>query len=156
MRSLLPTASLRRSFHPSSRWCASVSRMSQALRTTSAPRLTSSSDRWHALTPSWRRSLSSKPWRPIVAQPPPDERAVLARFSGFGDSSFEPAFRLSAHRPEDNPWVERGHRLRSLVDDGEWQSLERSRLNAFFTSPDPIGAIWDGLLALRLGDISAP
>ena len=31
----------------------------------------------------------------------PDERAVLARFSGFGDSTFEPAFRLSAHRPED-------------------------------------------------------
>ncbi len=48
----------------------------------------------------------------------PDERAVLARFSGFGDSTFEPAFRLSAHRPEDQPWVERGHRLRSLVDDG--------------------------------------
>ena len=86
----------------------------------------------------------------------PDERAVLARFSGFGDSTFEPAFRLSAHRPEDQPWVERGHRLRSLVDDGEWQSLERSRLNAFFTSPDVIGAIWDGLLALGLGDLSAP
>src|SRR5258708_9610183 len=47
-------------------------------------------------------------------------------------------------------------RLRSLVDDGEWQSLERSRLNAFFTSPDVIGAIWDGLLALGLGVLSAP
>jgi len=57
----------------------------------------------------------------------PDDRAVLARFSGFGDSTFEPAFRLSAQRPEDNVWVERGQRLRSLVDDGEWQSLERSR-----------------------------
>jgi hypothetical protein len=56
----------------------------------------------------------------------PDERAVLARFSGFGDSTFEPAFRLSAHRAEDNAWVERGQCLRSLVDDGEWQSLERS------------------------------
>src|SRR5438094_96704 len=44
----------------------------------------------------------------------PEERAVLARFSGFGDSTFEPAFRPSAHRPEDHPWVERGHRLRSL------------------------------------------
>ena len=40
------------------------------------------------------------------------------------------------------------------MDDGEWQSLERSRLNAFFTSPDVIGAIWDGLLALGLGDLS--
>jgi hypothetical protein len=50
-----------------------------------------------------------------------EERAVLARFSGFGDSTFEPAFRLSAHRPEDQPWVERGHRLR-LGHRGEWQS----------------------------------
>src|SRR6266536_4457780 len=85
-----------------------------------------------------------------------DDRAVLARFSGFGDSTFEPAFRLSAHRPEDQPWVERGQRLRSLLDDGEWQSLERSRLNAFFTSPDVIVAVWDGLLALGLGSLPAP
>ncbi len=86
----------------------------------------------------------------------PEEREVLARFSGFGDSSFEPAFRFSAHRPEDHAWVERGQRLRSLVDDAEWQSIERSRLNAFFTSPDVIAAIWDGLLALGLGSVPAP
>ena len=34
------------------------------------------------------------------------------------------------------------------MDDAEWQSLERSRLNAFVTSPDGIGAFWAGLLAL--------
>src|SRR5579859_459038 len=71
----------------------------------------------------------------------PEDRSVLARFSGFGDSTFEPAFRLSAHRLEDTAWVERGQRLRSMLNDGEWQSLERSRLNAFFTSPDVIAAI---------------
>ena len=27
----------------------------------------------------------------------PEERAVLAYFNGFGDSAFEPAFRLIAH-----------------------------------------------------------
>ncbi len=86
----------------------------------------------------------------------PEERAVLARFSGFGDSAFEPAFRLSAHRTEEQAWVERGQRLRSLVDDAEWQSLERSRLNAFFTSPEVIEAIWEGLLALGLGNLPAP
>ena len=86
----------------------------------------------------------------------PEERSVLARFSGFGDSAFEPAFRLSAHRIEQQAWVERGQRLRALVDDAEWLSLERSRLNAFFTSPDVIGAIWEGLLALGLGNLAAP
>ncbi len=86
----------------------------------------------------------------------PEERAALARFSGFGDSAFEPAFRLSAHRPEEQAWAERGQRLRSLVSDTEWQALERSRLNAFFTSPDVIAAMWDGLLALGLGDLATP
>jgi hypothetical protein len=42
------------------------------------------------------------------------------------------------------------------LDDAEWQSVERSRLNAFFTSPDVITAIWDGLLALGVGSLSAP
>ncbi len=86
----------------------------------------------------------------------PEERAVLARFSGFGDTAFEAAFRLSAHRPEDTIWVQRGQRLRVLVTEAEWQSLERSRLNAFFTSPDVIAAMWDGLLALGLGSLAAP
>ena len=85
-----------------------------------------------------------------------EERTILARFSGFGDSTFEPAFRLSALRTEDHAWVERGQRLRSLLDDAEWQSVERSRLNAFFTSPDVITAIWDGLLALGLESLPAP
>jgi hypothetical protein len=80
-----------------------------------------------------------------------EDRALLARFSGFGDSTFEPAFRLSAHRLEDNAWVERGQRLRSMVNDGKWQSLERSRLNAFFTSPDVIAAMWEGCLRWASG-----
>ena len=100
-RRLPPTASWRRSFHPSSRSRASDSQTSQALRTTSARRLTSSSDRWLASRPTLRRSSSSRHWRPRAGPATPDERAVLARFSGFGDSTFEPAFRLSAHRPED-------------------------------------------------------
>jgi N-6 DNA methylase len=67
-----------------------------------------------------------------------------------------PAFRLSAHRAEERIWVERGQRLRSLVTDTEWESLERSRLNAFFTSPDVVEAIWNGLLTLGLGDLTNP
>lgn len=41
-------------------------------------------------------------------QASPEEQRVLARFSGFGDSTFEPAFRLTPLRKEDQPWVERG------------------------------------------------
>src|SRR5205814_2118665 len=85
-----------------------------------------------------------------------DHRAVLARFSGFGDATFEPAFRLSAYRAEEWIWVERGQRLRALVTHTESESLERSRLNAFFTSPDVVEAIWEGLLTLGLGDLADP
>jgi hypothetical protein len=51
IRRLPPTTSLRRSFRPSGSWCASISQMKHALRTTSARRLTSSSDRWRASRP---------------------------------------------------------------------------------------------------------
>jgi hypothetical protein len=42
------------------------------------------------------------------------------------------------------------------VDDEEWQSLERSRLNAFFTTADVIEPIWEGLLALGLSNLPNP
>jgi hypothetical protein len=81
---------------------------------------------------------------------------VLARFSDFGGSTFEPSFRLTSMRKEDQPWVERGQRLRELVNDSERESLQRSRLNAFFTTADLIGAIWDGLVRLGVGDLPDP
>src|SRR5262249_5484462 len=72
-----------------------------------------------------------------AGRPPTDEeRSLLARFSGFGDSVFEPAFRLSARRKDEQVWVQRGQRLREIVTEREWESLQRSRLNAFFTTPD--------------------
>ena len=59
--------------------------------------------------------------------PTQEERTLLARFSGFGDSVFEPAFRLNARRKDEQVWVERGHRLRDLVIEHEWESLESAR-----------------------------
>jgi hypothetical protein len=85
-----------------------------------------------------------------------EERSLLARFSGFGDSTFEPAFRLSGRRKDEQVWVERGHRLRNLVTERESESLQRSRLNAFFTAPAVIEATWQGLQTLGLGDLQAP
>jgi hypothetical protein len=73
------------------------------------------------------------------------ERSLLARFSGFGNSTFEPAFRLSARRKDEQVWVDRGHRLRQIVAEHEWESLQRSRLNAFFTTAEVIAAMWQGL-----------
>src|SRR5579859_4644519 len=52
--------------------------------------------------------------------------------------------------------MERGQRLRALVTDTEWESLERSRLNAFFTSPDVVEAIWEGLMTVGFGDLTHP
>ena len=36
------------------------------------------------------------------------------------------------------------------------QALQRSRLNAFFTTAVLIGAIWDGLVKLGVGDLPDP
>jgi hypothetical protein len=88
--------------------------------------------------------------------PTEGERSLLARFSGFGDSTFEPAFRLSARRKDEQVWVDRGQRLREIVTEHEWESLQRSRLNAFFTTAEVIAAMWQGLEALGLDTLAAP
>ncbi|MBV9898067.1 MAG: DEAD/DEAH box helicase family protein [Chloroflexi bacterium] len=88
--------------------------------------------------------------------PTEGERSLLARFSGFGDSTFEPAFRLIARRKDEQVWVDRGHRLREIVAEHEWESLQRSRLNAFFTTAEVIAAMWQGLGALGLHTFAAP
>jgi hypothetical protein len=89
-------------------------------------------------------------------RPSAEERSTLARFSGFGDSAFEPAFRLAGHRAQEQPWVERGQRLRDLVDEDEWRWLERSHLNSFFTSADIISGVWEGLSTMGLSAIPEP
>ena len=84
----------------------------------------------------------------------PEEQAVLARYSGFGDSAFEDAF--SGRSRADRNWQARGEELRKLVSEDEYHSIERSRLNAFYTTPEVVSAMWQGLEEMGAGDLTNP
>ena len=81
----------------------------------------------------------------------PAERAVLAKYSGFGDSAFGQGF--SHYRPNEPAWRERKETLRELVTGEEYDAIRRSRLNAFYTTPEVVKAMWDGLKDMGAGDI---
>jgi N12 class adenine-specific DNA methylase len=87
-------------------------------------------------------------------QATPPEQATLAKYSGFGDGAFNTAF--SGHARGDDAWRQRGNKLRELLTEDEYQSIERSRLNAFYTSPEVIKATWTALERLGAGNIAAP
>ena len=72
----------------------------------------------------------------------PAEQSVLAKYAGFGDSAFEQAF---ARFTRDNAWKERGEQLRELVTPEEFTAIERSRQNAFYTTPEIIKSMWTAL-----------
>ena len=81
----------------------------------------------------------------------PAERAVLAKYAGFGDSAFGQGF--SHYRPNEPAWRERKETLRELVTGEEYDAIRRSRLNAFYTTPEVVKAMWDGLKDMGAGDI---
>ena len=78
-----------------------------------------------------------------------EEKAVLARFSGFGDSAFNPAF---ARRAE-GIWARRREALQELTTDQDFEAIEESRRNANFTSPAVVSAMWTGLEKMGLGNL---
>ena len=80
----------------------------------------------------------------------PAERAVLARYSGFGDSAFEQGFSPYTREPA---WKDRKEALQELVTGNEYEAMKRSRLNAFYTTPEIIKAMWAGLQDMGAGDI---
>lgn len=86
----------------------------------------------------------------------PDEQAVIARFSGWGDSAFEQAFRRVPHPNDDGAWQRRGETLREITTEDEYRAIERSRLNAFFTTPTVVQATWSALARLGAGRLSHP
>ena len=87
-------------------------------------------------------------------QATPQEQAVLARYSGFGDSAFEQAF--DKHPYKENTWTERGNQLRALVTEPEYQAIEKSRINAFYTTPEIINSMWSSLNRMGVGNLSRP
>ena len=71
------------------------------------------------------------------------ERRTLEGYSGFGGSEFNPAF---GTRGEVSPaWQRRSQELQELTTEDEWNAISGSRLNAFYTTPEVIGAMWGGL-----------
>ena len=83
----------------------------------------------------------------------PEEQAVLATYSGFGNSAFSQAF---ARRPTNQAWSQRGKELRELVTPEEYESIRGSRLNAFYTSPEVINQMWSGLVNMGASELKDP
>jgi len=90
----------------------------------------------------------------------PEEQRTLSRYSGFGDSAFSQAFprsRSYGGSPEkESAWERRGATLKEITTPEEYQAIEKSRLNAFYTTPEVVRAMWRGLEQLGAGDIAHP
>lgn len=87
----------------------------------------------------------------------PDEQKILAKYSGFGDSAFGeafPAYEWSNFK--NTPWGRRREELKAITTDEEFKAIEKSRLNAFYTTPEVIKAMWAGLEKLGVGKLKNP
>ena len=67
----------------------------------------------------------------------------MAMYSGLGDSVFEQAF--SYYGARDPAWQKRRAELEELVSDEQLEGIRRSRINAFYTMPEVVRAMWKGL-----------
>ena len=82
----------------------------------------------------------------------PEERAVLARYSGFGDS----AFRQGLQHAWDEPWKRRKQELKELVTPEELQGIRQSHNTAFYTTPQVVRSMWDTLSGLGAKKLERP
>ena len=86
----------------------------------------------------------------------PEEQLILAKYSGFGDSGFGEAF--PSYEPDERyshmtPMLRRRKELQALTTPEEFKAIEGSRLNAFYTTPTVIKAMWDGLDRMGIGKL---
>jgi len=86
-------------------------------------------------------------------QATPEEQATIAKFSGFGDSDFNDAFDIYER---EGIWKRRGDELREITTEDEYQKIERSRLTAYFTTPEVIKTMWDGLREMGVDNLKHP
>jgi N12 class adenine-specific DNA methylase len=90
-------------------------------------------------------------------QATPEEQKIISRFSGWGDSGFSEAFPAYEHGGFSNtPWGRRRAELKALTTESEFDSIEKSRLNAFFTTPEVISHIWQALDKMGVGKLDNP
>ena len=89
--------------------------------------------------------------------PTSEEQAKLARYSGFGDSAFGEAFPRNEYGNFKNtPWGRRREELKALTTDEEFQAIEKSRLNAFYTTPEVISSMWKALDKMGVDNLKNP
>ena len=72
-----------------------------------------------------------------------EERSDLVKYSGLGDSAFEQAF--SYYGARDPAWQKRRAELEELVSDEQLEGIQRSRIYAFYTTPEIVRAMRKGL-----------
>ena len=84
------------------------------------------------------------------------EQQTLAAYSGFGDSAFGAAFRGSGGYYPDPAWRQRREDLEGIVSQEEMRGIERSRINAFYTTPEVVKAMWDGLSDMGADKLKRP
>src|SRR3972149_7725052 len=77
----------------------------------------------------------------------PDEQAIMAKYSGFGDSAFSAAFPRYDYF-NDKSWERRHNALKEATTEEEFDAIKKSRMNAFYTTPDVVKAMWEGLKRL--------
>ena len=83
----------------------------------------------------------------------PEEQAVLARYVGWG--GLKNAFYIgertrgySYGQSEETVWVNARKELAELLTDSEYEAARSSTLNAHYTSPEIVRAMWEGARAL--------
>ena len=82
------------------------------------------------------------------------EQKDLALYSGFGDSAYEEAFRpYGANQPA---WQKRRAELEELLTPEELEGVKRSRLNAFYTTPEIVRSMWSTLSEMGADKLKNP
>jgi N12 class adenine-specific DNA methylase len=81
-----------------------------------------------------------------------DEKAILARFSGFGPVALSIFPDPATGRYKDAGWQSLGEELKSLLTPDEYDSAKRTTFNAFYTSPTVIAAIHEAIGRMGVPD----
>lgn len=114
-------------------------------------RLTPADERWQENTPAGqrfeanvdaiRRVKEVLDGRPLTEE----DRSAFARFSGMGDSAYNAAFPNHSQANPNARLVALGQQLKQMLGRREYASLGQSRINAHFTSPAIVRAMWEAM-----------
>ena len=92
-------------------------------------------------------------------QATPEEQTILSKYSGFGDSGMGgafPAYEDDSSSFTNSPWGRRRAELKALTTKEEFENIEHSRLNAFYTTPQVISSMWKALEKMGVDKLSNP